>query len=33
MGLTYETMRSIQYRENFEPYALKPEMLDEYLAV
>jgi len=26
----YDTMRSIQYRENFEPYALQPEMLDEY---
>ena len=29
----YETMRSIQYRENFEPYALKPEMLDEYSGI
>jgi len=25
-----ETMRSIQYRENFEPYALSPDLFDEY---
>ena len=26
----YETMRSIQYREDFEPYALSPDMLDQF---
>ncbi len=26
----FETTRSIQYRENYEPYALRPEMLDKY---
>jgi hypothetical protein len=28
-----ETMRSIQYRENFEPYALSPDLLDQYSAI
>jgi hypothetical protein len=29
----YETMRSIQYRENFEPYALSPDLLDQFSAI
>ena len=26
----YETMRSVQYRDDFEPYALTPELLDQF---